>query len=82
MEALIAQRRAFAVKLAQIKHEAGVLGLYRTLQALDSATNAVGYEIADLETGKRGDPVAKGLSLKEMADRAADAWAPAPQIDP
>jgi hypothetical protein len=55
------QRRAYAVRLAQVKHEAGVLGLYQTLQALDAATRAVGYEIADLETGKRGDPVAKGI---------------------
>lgn len=37
----------FATILVQIKHRAGVLGLYRTMHELDRATRMVGYEIAE-----------------------------------
>lgn len=45
MTKLMRQRREFAVELVRIKDKAGRLGLYVTMQALDKATNAVGYEI-------------------------------------
>jgi hypothetical protein len=42
------QQRDFAVELVQIKAKAGSLGLFRTMHALDKATNAVGWELADM----------------------------------
>lgn len=51
------KRRGFASRLAGMKAEAGALGLYRTLHALDNATSTVGWEITDLETGKQVDTI-------------------------
>lgn len=56
-EGLERQRRKFAVDLAQMKVRAGNLGFWRTMQALDAATNAVGYELADIIQGKQADTV-------------------------
>lgn len=47
---LVRERREFASELQLIKHKACKLGLYATMQQLDHATKAVGWEIARLET--------------------------------
>lgn len=54
-KALLDERKSFVSRLALMKTEAGALGLYRTLHALDQTTNTAGWEIADLETGKQAD---------------------------
>lgn len=48
------QRREFLVELAQAKHRAGQLGLWRTMP-LDAATSVSGYELADIKVGKQAD---------------------------
>jgi len=50
---LMGRRQDFIVRLVNMKHEAGTLGLFRTLHALDHATREVGYEMEDLLTGKQ-----------------------------
>ena len=37
----------FAGALMLIKHRAGQLGLFKTMHALEAATQAVGYELAE-----------------------------------
>lgn len=49
------KRREFVTRLAAMKHEAGQLSMWRTVQALDNAANVSGYELADLLTGKQAD---------------------------
>lgn len=39
----------FPIKLNALKAEAGRLGLWRTHHAIDAATTAVGWELADME---------------------------------
>lgn len=41
------EQSEFATELVRIKHRAGQLGLFRTMHALDKATQAVGWELAD-----------------------------------
>ena len=43
------KRRAFVLKLVELKREAMDLGLVKTHHALDGATDAVGWEIAEDE---------------------------------
>lgn len=43
----IHRQRDFAAKLVSIKHEAGVLGLFKTMHALEAGVKAVGWEIAE-----------------------------------
>lgn len=60
------QRRleAFAETLVRAKAEAGELGLYRTMRALDGATQEVGWELASLR-----DPEQRRLADKYMRMR-------------
>lgn len=55
MSTLAAERRQFSANLAAMKHEAGRLGLWRTMRALEEATMRVGWEIADIEEGRQAD---------------------------
>lgn len=48
-------RREFLIRLAQMKHEAGELSMWKTMQALDNATRVSGFELADLLTGEQAD---------------------------
>lgn len=41
------EQRDFAVKLVAVKAEAGQLGLWKTLQALEAAVTEVGWELAE-----------------------------------
>lgn len=41
------QRDEIASALMLIKHRAGQLGLFKTMHALEPATKAVGYELAE-----------------------------------
>jgi len=43
---LVAAQKAFASEVALLKHKAGELGLFYTMQKLDSAVTMVGYELA------------------------------------
>lgn len=43
--ATLQQKLDFAARLTSIKHEAGTLGLFSTMQKLDLAVNEVGFEI-------------------------------------
>lgn len=43
---IYAKRLDFARRLTLMKHEAGLLELWRTMHALDDATVTVGWEIA------------------------------------
>lgn len=45
-------RRDFCRRLAMMKHEAGTLGLFRTMHKLDLAVVEVGYEVAGEPTPK------------------------------
>lgn len=42
----------FVNMLVLAKHRAGQLGLFRTMHALDSVTQEVGWEVAEKSTGK------------------------------
>lgn len=53
------ERRQFVAELAAIKHRAGQLGMWRTMQHLDRAASEAGYELADLLTGKQTDTARK-----------------------
>lgn len=46
---LTPEQRAFAGEVQAIKEKAGRLGLYRTMQALEPATQEVGWELAIIE---------------------------------
>ena len=46
-------RHNFITRLVNMKDEAGRLGLYRTMHALDNATREVGYEMVDILEGKQ-----------------------------
>lgn len=46
MEELERARREFASKLSLLKYEAGRLGLFCTMQKMESAVRMVGYELA------------------------------------
>lgn len=48
--------REFASRLVLVKVEAGRLGLWRTMHALDKGTQAVGWEIARIEDGRQVAP--------------------------
>ena len=41
-----AKQKAFASEVAMLKHKAGELGLFYTMQKLDAAVTMVGYELA------------------------------------
>ena len=43
----IEKANQFTIKVVQLKHEAGVLGLYKTMHALEAGVTAVGWEIAE-----------------------------------
>ena len=40
-------KRDFATEIVLIKHKAGSLGLFKTMQALEEAVKQVGWEIAE-----------------------------------
>jgi hypothetical protein len=40
------QRKDFASEVALLKHRAGELGLFYTMQKLESAVTMIGYELA------------------------------------
>jgi hypothetical protein len=46
----------FTSRLVILKAEAGRLGLLKTMHALDGATNATGWEQADIKTGQLSQP--------------------------
>jgi hypothetical protein len=46
---------AFASEVMLLKHKAGDLKLYKTMQALEPATQAVGWELAEILENKRPD---------------------------
>jgi len=48
----------FSYRLVRMKEEAFRLGLYRTGHAMDVATRKVGWELADILTGKQFLPKA------------------------
>ena len=51
--------RDFIRRLVSMKDEAGRLGLFKTMHAMDEATRAVGYEFADkIAPGDSGNAVA------------------------
>jgi hypothetical protein len=62
---LNARRSQFIIDLTSMKASAGQLGLWRTMQAIDSATNAAGWELADLISGRQADSVAKLAAPQE-----------------
>jgi hypothetical protein len=67
IEAWIEEQRSMEILsevLVQSKAEAGRLGLYRTMHALDSATQEIGWEIAS-----RRDPEQRRLADKYMEMR-------------
>lgn len=47
--------RELIIRMVEVKNEAGRLGLYRTMHAMDEATRVVGWEVADglTRTGRR-----------------------------
>src|SRR5687768_2734487 len=49
---LTVERRQFITELVLAKDRAGRLGLWKTMHALDEATNAAGWELASLLPGK------------------------------
>lgn len=52
MQDITDEQRAFAAKVVALKAEAGRLGLYQTMQALEPATQTVGWELAERMGGK------------------------------
>ena len=42
-----AQARELAITLVKLKDKAGRMGMYKTMHALDEATRAIGWEIAE-----------------------------------
>mgnify|MGYP001577331461 CR=1 FL=1 len=58
--------RGFTAALVAMKDQAGRLGLWRTMHAIDEATRAIGYETADVITGK---PAWTGLGAKPYRQR-------------
>ncbi len=44
-----------ANRIVQLKHDAMVMGLIKTGHALEEATQAVGWEMAEILEGKRAD---------------------------
>lgn len=53
------QRRQLVIDLAAMKHRAGQLGMWRTMQQLDQSAGEAGFELADLLTGKQSDTMAR-----------------------
>jgi hypothetical protein len=49
---LIQKQRQFCIEIAQIKHKAGDLKLYKTMHALEVAEKEVGFEVAAVIEGK------------------------------
>lgn len=54
-EASLKDLQQFASDVMLMKHKAGELGLYKTMHAFEPATQAVGWEIAEILEGKRND---------------------------
>lgn len=52
IRSLMKRTKEFITKLTLLKDEAGRLGLFATMQALDPAIKKVGYEVADLKMKK------------------------------
>lgn len=44
-----------AIDIINLKARAGEIGLYKTMHALEPATQAIGWEMAEILEGKRGD---------------------------
>lgn len=51
-KAKVEEMKQFAADIMLMKHRAGELGLLKTMHAIEPATQAVGYEIADYIEGK------------------------------
>ena len=49
-----------ALAIVQLKFEAGRLGMWKTMHALEPATQAVGWEMAEILEGKRPDHTVAG----------------------
>ncbi len=41
------EEKDFVIRLVQMKYEAGVLGLWKTMHALEEPVTAVGWELAE-----------------------------------
>jgi len=54
-EAILKDLKQFAADVMLMKHKAGELGLLKTMHAFEPATQAVGYEIAEIIENKRND---------------------------
>lgn len=54
-EVKLSDLKDFAAEVVILKHKAGDLGLYKTMHAIEPATQAVGWEIAEIIEGKRND---------------------------
>jgi hypothetical protein len=70
-EANLKELKQFAADVMLMKHKAGELGLLKTMHAFEPATQAVGYEIAEVIEGKRGDIKIRNKDrVKFMKNRA------------
>jgi len=58
------ERRQFAAQLSGLRIEASTLGLFRTMHAIDNALKIIGYEIADIATGKQADLSRIGINIE------------------
>jgi len=50
MKVTLEELKQFAAEIVAIKHTAGDLKLYKTMQALEESVKAVGWEIAEVMT--------------------------------
>ena len=48
------EKREFANEVVILKHRAGVLGLFKTMHALEQGVTAVGWEIVEHMENERG----------------------------
>lgn len=56
--------RDFTERLVRMKDEAGRLGLYRTMHAMDGATRETGYEQADIHLDKQVAPWKRRAAIR------------------
>ena len=57
----------FAEALVLLKHRAGAIGLFKTMHAIEPATKAIGWELAEHIEARSG-------IAKSDANKRADAW--------
>lgn len=64
------KRREFCSKVALLKHEAGTLNLFYTMQKLDDAMKMVGYEVAG--TPELANPMLSKTGRKKVDGACCD----------